>query len=125
MATPVRLAGLAPGFATATVIVELPPVGMNVGAKLFVTVGAAKTRSVPLAAAPVPAFVVVMAPVELVYAPALFEVTFTVIVHEPPIGMVAAESTKLAPPALAVTVPEHPAPEIAADGVAVLTRPAG
>jgi hypothetical protein len=125
IATPVRLAGFAAGFVTVIVIVELPPVGMNVGANAFVTVGAVKTRSVPLAAEPVPAFVVVMAPVELVYAPAVFDVTFTVIVHELLAGIVPEESATLVPPAPADTVPEHPAPEIAPDGDAVLASPAG
>src|SRR4051812_48212590 len=39
--------------------------------------------------------------------------------------MVPPVSVKLAPPAVAPSVPEQPAPEIAAAGVAVFTRPAG
>jgi hypothetical protein len=64
MAAAVRFAGFAAGFVTVIVSVALPPVGMNVGAKAFVTVGAANTRKVPLAALAVPPLVVVMAPVE-------------------------------------------------------------
>jgi len=125
IATPVRLAGFAAGFVTAIVRVELPPVGMNVGAKVFVTVGAVKTRNVPLAAAPVPAFAVVIAPVESAYAPGVFDVTFTVMVQDEFAGIAPDESARLAPPALADTVPPQPAPEIVADGDAVLTSPAG
>ena len=41
--TPVRFAGLAAGLETMIVIVAVPPDGMEVGAKAFVTVGALRT----------------------------------------------------------------------------------
>jgi hypothetical protein len=66
IAAPVRFAGLPAGFVTAIVMVELPPAGMNVGAKPLVTVGGENTRSVPLAEAPVPPLVEVIGPVEFV-----------------------------------------------------------
>src|SRR5512140_977654 len=98
---------------------------MKVGAKLFATVGGENTRSVPLAALPVPPLVELIGPVEFTYAPGVLEVTLTVIVHEDEAGTTPPESVRLAPAAAALTVPEQPAPLMAAAGVPVFTRPAG
>jgi hypothetical protein len=125
IATPVRFAGFADGFETTIVMAALPAAGIEVGAKDFVTVGAAKTLSVADDDTPVPALPVEIGPVLLRYAPAAAAVTFTVIVHEDRAGTVAPVSDALAAPALAVTVPVHPAPLTAPFGVAVFTRPAG
>ena len=63
--TLVMLAGFAPGFDTTIVSVAVPPEGTVPGAKPLVTVGAPKTLSVAEAAAPLPAFALEIAPVEL------------------------------------------------------------
>lgn len=110
---------------TAIVRVAAPPEGMEAGAKLFVTEGARYALSVAPAAVPVPALPVVMAPVELTYVPGAVTVTFTVTVHDEVAGIVAPERATLAPPAAAVTIPVHPAPDSAPDGAAVFTNPAG
>jgi hypothetical protein len=58
-------AGFAAGFVTVMVSVAVPPTGIAVGAKLFVTVGAENAFSVPLAEAPVTPLAVEIAPVLL------------------------------------------------------------
>ena len=51
--------------------------------------------------------------------------TFTVTVHDDDAGTLIPDKVRLAPPAEALTVPVHPVPVMAADGVPVLTSPAG
>src|SRR4051794_26458904 len=116
MATPVRAAGFAAGFVTVMVIVAVPPAGVKGGAMVLVPVGAVKTSSVALAAAPVTPFAVVMAPVVLGYAPAGVAVTFTLTVQVAFAGTVPPESATLAAAAFAVSVPVQPAPVSAAPG---------
>jgi hypothetical protein len=93
------------------------------GANAFAIVACCSTVSVAVAAAAVPAFVVVTLPVLLRYELALAEVTLTVTVQEPLAGIVPPESARLAPPLAAVTTP---APQVVApEAEAVFTRPAG
>lgn len=110
---------------TTIVIVDEPPAGIEFGAKLFVIVGAAKTFSVALAEAAVPALVVVTGPLELLKMPATGAVTVTVTVHVDDAGIAPLESVTLLPPEAALTVPVQPAPAKLAFGVAALARPAG
>ena len=79
--------------------------------------------SVAVAAADVPALVVVTGPVALRYALALPLVTLTVIVHEPFAGTVPAASARLVPLFAAVTVPALHV--VAPEAELVFTRPAG
>ena len=61
--TPVRLPGLAAGFVTVMVSVDVPPAAIVAGVNVFATVGAAYTFSVALVAdCTLPAFVVVIVP---------------------------------------------------------------
>jgi hypothetical protein len=48
-----------------------------------------------------------------------------VYVHDAFAGTVPFVSARLAPPPVALSVPEHPAPEIAAEGDAPFTSPDG
>jgi len=78
IAAPVSEAGFAAGFVTVMVSVAVPPTGIAVGAKVFVTAGAANAFNVPLAEPPVTPFAVAMAPVLFTYAPGVVTVTLTV-----------------------------------------------
>src|SRR5687767_11301855 len=101
---------------------------MLAGVNDLATVGAPSATSVSVAAvALVPAFVVVSAPDAIVFTsePDAVGVTLTVTVQLPLAGMVPALNATLLPPAVAVTVPAHPAPLIVPAGVAVFTRLAG
>ena len=75
--TPVRLAGLVPGFDKTMVNTDVPPEAIAAGLKLFVIVGGINTFKVPLAARPGGVLATVIAPVVLVYAPLVAEVTLT------------------------------------------------
>ena len=115
---------IAAAFALVSVMVsvDVPLVPITVGANAMLTAGCAITVNVAEAPAAVPAFVVVTLPVELLYAPALAEVTLTVTVHEPKPGTVPPESARLAPPFAAVTAPPQVVAPLAAP---VFARPAG
>ena len=110
-------------FVIAIVSVELAPGATLAGVNAFTTVGAWSTFNVAVAAVAVPAFVVVTGPVELMYAPALALVTFTVTVQEPFAGTVPEASASVVPLLAAVSVP---APHVVApEAEDVFTRPAG
>src|SRR4051812_39298496 len=117
------IAVVAFGLVSVIVSVEVPPAAIVAGANALADEMPPTTVSTALAAVPVPAFVVVTAPVELVYAPTVLLVTFTVTVHEPLAGTVPVASATLVPPTAAVTAP--PAQVVAPAGVPVFTRPAG
>ncbi len=106
-----------------TVSVEVAPVVIGLAEKALATDGWLRTFNVPVAAAALPAFVVEMAPVLFRYAPAVADVTLTVIVQEPDAGTVALASTRLVPLLAAVTAP--PTHVVAPAAAAVFTRPAG
>ena len=112
------------GLVSVMVSTEATPVPTAAGVKLFATAGWPSTVRVELAPAEEPALVVVTAPVELLYTPAMALVTFTVTVHEPLAGIVPPESATLVPLLAAVTVPA-PHVVVAPLAAAVLTRPAG
>jgi hypothetical protein len=104
---------------------EVPPVAIWVGAKVLTAVGAASSvvTKEALAAEPLPALVVVMIPVELLYEPTMALVTFTDTVQLPLAGTVAPDSATDGPLLTAVTVP--PIQVVAPLARAVFTKLAG
>jgi hypothetical protein len=93
------------GLLIVIVNVDGPPAVIAAGAKAFAMVGCGWTVSVAFAAAPVPALLVVTAPVVLLYVLALALVTSMETVQLPPAGMAPLVSATDAPPGAAITVP--------------------
>jgi len=93
---------------TTMVSVEVPPDAMDVGAKLFVTVGGAKMFSVALAAAALlpPEVCSALAAMVFVAAPAVDDVTFTITV-QPPAGIEVPLATVTLPAPAAAVTPAH------------------
>src|SRR5579862_1624835 len=93
------------GLASVIVSVEVPPAWIDEGVKDLVALMPLTTVRTPLTEVPLPAFVVAMAPVLLVYTPGEFAVTFTVTVQVAPAAIVAPESATLVPLFAALTTP--------------------
>ena len=110
-------------FAILNVMLVAPPTPIDFGAaNAFVNVGAANTSRLPDAVVPVPAFVVVTAPLEFVRVPAVELVTSTEIAQLDPATMLPPVSESEEPFATAVTVPPQ---LLETPGDAVLKRNAG
>ena len=119
-----EVAAAAFGFVSVIVSVDVPPGGIDAGAKLLATVGSALTVRVALAAAVfVPRVeVTALAGIVFAYEPEEALVTVTETVQLPFAGIVPPERSTDPPPAVAVTVPPH---VVAAAGEAAFTSPTG
>ena len=119
--TPVRVTP-AFGLLTTSVIVDVPPTGIVVGLKDFVTVGGDATVIEALPVFPVPAFADVTFPVVLFFTPPVVPVMLTATVQVPPADTVPPLNVSVVSPALGTNVPPH---DVDAPGVVATCNPDG